>query len=84
MGYPLNGENWTIWRERMVPLLELYCLNGYIKGPCERPDPTEDPAGAANWDSNDTLARCFIVHNISGPEVLHVVGCTDAHEMGKS
>jgi gag-polypeptide of LTR copia-type len=78
---PLNGENWTVWRERMMPMLQVCGLEGYISGRTKRPDPTEDPAGADNWDSNNAFARCLIVNNITDPEMAHVVGCTNAHEI---
>jgi hypothetical protein len=78
---PLNGENWIVWRERMMPMLQVYGLEGYINGRIKRPDATEDPAGADNWDSNNAFARCLIVNNITDPEMVHVIGCTNAHEI---
>src|SRR6266850_7316233 len=81
MREPLNGENWAPWCARTLPVLKLWGLEGYIRGRIKRLDPAEDPEGADNWKTNDALAGCLIVNNITDPEALHVLGCGTSHEL---
>lgn len=81
MSEPLNGENWAVWCARILPVLKLWGLEGYIRGRIRRPDPAEDPEGADNWKANDALAGCLIVNNITDSEAHHVLGCDTSCEL---
>jgi hypothetical protein len=56
-------------------------ITGYVTGTVERPDESVDPAGARNWDKNDTWAQQVIIQNITSSQMNHVGSKTSAQMM---
>lgn len=75
---PLDGTNWTLWRERMIRALRLCGVEGYAEGKMKRP---ENPQDADNWDYKDNYAQLLILNNISSTDVVHVGPCATANAM---
>jgi hypothetical protein len=50
----LEDTNWNVWRHQLTLMLQICGVQGYALGTVQRPDPSQDPEGATNWDFNDT------------------------------
>lgn len=74
----LDGGNWTVWRERITRILNMYGINKYINGTVERP---KDPRQVKKWDYNNNYGQLMIVNNISASEMLHTSHCENARAM---
>ena len=67
----LDETNWTVWRHRLMLMLQICGVQGYTTGIVKRPDPAQDPEGAANWDFN-TYARVLISNNVTTTQMAHI------------
>ena len=68
----LDDTNWTVWRHRLTLMLQICGVQGYALGTVQRPDPSQDPEGANNWDFNDTYARVLIANNVTTTQMVHI------------
>ena len=68
----LDETNWAIWRHRLELMLQICGVLGYVHGTVPRPDPSQDPEGAGNWDFNDTYAKVLITNNVSATQMVHI------------
>ena len=56
-------------------------ITGYITGDVECPDEGVDPAGARNWNKNNTWVQQVIIQNITSLQMNHVGSKTTAKAM---
>jgi hypothetical protein len=55
-------------------------VQGIVDGTVQRPDPAQDPEGAANWDFNDTYAKVLISNNVNTTQMVHISQSRTAYE----
>jgi hypothetical protein len=77
---PLDETNWTVWRHRLTLMLQMCGVQGIVDGTVQRPDPAQDPEGAANWDFNDTYAKVLISNNVNTTQMVHISQSRTAYE----
>ena len=80
----LNDENWTVWQQRLLLMLQICGVQNYITRGTPRPDVGLDPEGAANWDFNDTYTRVLIANNVTTTQMVHIGQCHTASECWSS
>jgi gag-polypeptide of LTR copia-type/Integrase core domain/GAG-pre-integrase domain len=71
-GDGLTGPNWVTWRVRMISLLTLCEVEGYVRGEIKQPNQEDDPIGFANWKRNDNYAKHLITQNVADEPLVHI------------
>ncbi|KAJ7091235.1 hypothetical protein C8R44DRAFT_817410 [Mycena epipterygia] len=67
------ADNWLAWEKAVVACLTLAGLDGHLAGTVHYPDPTRDPAGAANWYANDRAVVSFLARKASLSEQTYIM-----------
>ncbi|KAJ7703041.1 hypothetical protein B0H17DRAFT_1041361 [Mycena rosella] len=67
-----SAGNWPIWEKTVLACLILVGLDGYPAGTVPYPDPAADPAGAANWHTNDRAVVSFLALKASRNEQAYI------------
>lgn len=75
---PLTDDNWTVWKNRMKPILGMCDIEGYVDGsiPCPA-----NSLQAKNWAFNDNYAQCIIMNNLTSSDMIQVGDCKTAHNL---
>ncbi|KAF8210435.1 hypothetical protein K438DRAFT_156572 [Mycena galopus ATCC 62051] len=66
------ANNWPLWEKTVLSCLTIVGLEGYVVGAVPCPDPTVDPVGAMNWQSNDRAVVSFLVLKASPREQEYI------------
>ena len=78
------NENWTVWRHRLLLMLQICGAQDYITRGTPRLNMDLDPEGAANWDFSDTYTRVLIANNVTTTQMVHIGQCHTAYECWSS
>jgi gag-polypeptide of LTR copia-type len=81
---PLTENNWSDWKRRMIPILDICELWEYANGNIPKPDNTADPNNIRNWQANDKLAKLIILQNISKNQLQHIDQDQSASDIWKT
>ena len=81
---PLTENNWSDWKRRMIPILDVCELWEYANGKIPKPDDTADPDNVRNWQANDKLAKLIILQNISKNQLQHIDQDQSASDIWKT
>ena len=76
----LDETNWTVWRHRLMLMLQICGVKGYVNGTVKCPDSAHDPEGARNWIFNDTYAKVLIANNVTTTQMVHISQSRTAQE----
>jgi hypothetical protein len=68
----LTDNNWDDWKICMHRILINCEVTEYTDRTIKRPDPFENPAGAQNWDKNDSWAQQVIMQNVTSSQINHI------------
>ena len=68
----LTDNNRDDWKIRMHCMLINCDITEYTDRTIKRPDPSENPAGAQNWDKNDSWAQQVIMQNVTSSQINHI------------
>jgi hypothetical protein len=86
----LKGNNWMLWKRRMLAMLRDLGLETYIDAASKSPVPadTSHPTTAESeamkkWCDGDAKTRTQIELAIGDAEMIHIVGAYTASEMWK-
>ncbi len=77
----LNNSNWAIWHKRMIIILRLCKVLGYIDGTIKCPSMDKAPLSTNMWTYNNIYATSLIMHNIEPDQMIHVDECGNSHSM---
>ena len=78
-GDGLTGPNWVTWRVRMISLLTLCEVEGYVRGEIKQPNQDNDPIGFTNWKRNDNYAKHLITQNVADEPLVHIQQAGTSH-----
>ncbi|KAF7361760.1 BAG domain-containing protein [Mycena venus] len=67
-----SAGNWPLWEKRILSVLTIVGLEGYVVGGVPCPDSTADPVGATNWHTNDRAVVSFLTLKSSRPEQEYI------------
>ena len=68
----LNEINWAIWSKRIIPILKVCQIQGYVYGTIKWPDPDANAQAATTWNSNEEYVKLVLLKNISNEQVQHI------------
>jgi hypothetical protein len=77
----LNDLNWTVWHKRIVIILRLCKVLGYINGTIKHFPVKEDPLSADVWTHNDMYTIFLIICNIELDQMIHINGSNNFYSM---
>jgi hypothetical protein len=80
----LMENNWSDWKRRMIPILDVCELWEYANGNIPKPDNTADPDNVRNWQANDKLTKLIILQNISKNQLQHIDQDQSASDIWKT
>jgi hypothetical protein len=82
---PLDGDNWTVWRERIHRVFKVCGVLSYVEGAGVPPPNKEThPEDFEAWEFNDSYAQCLISNNITANQMMNVSRLITAHQMWAS
>jgi gag-polypeptide of LTR copia-type len=81
---PLTENNWSDWKRRMIPILDVCEMLEYANRNIPKPDNMTDPDNVRNWQANDKLAKLIILQNISKNQLQHIDQDQSASDIWKT
>jgi hypothetical protein len=67
----LKEENWIAWSSRMITMMEIHNVYGYVKGAVPKPSDS-DPAQPKWWKHYNNVAQMLIKNNTSNEQMVHI------------
>ncbi|KAJ0043957.1 hypothetical protein Pint_18656 [Pistacia integerrima] len=77
----LSSNNFLLWRNQVVPLLQCQNYYGYIDGSTSMPSATSDPTAHNLWKQNDQLVMNLLFSSLTEEALSVVIGLTTSREV---
>ena len=68
----LDETNYSDWSCRLIPLLKVSQVWGYIIGKIPRPCESANPLNAKKWDINNDFTKQLVMQNIINAQLCHI------------